>query len=104
MTCVIYVGTTISMEIDYDPNKDALNMAAHDGISLELARHLDWDTLIAKADTRKDYGEHRMIGYAPLGERLYCIVFTDRGAGETTVRRIISLRKANVREVTHYGK
>jgi uncharacterized DUF497 family protein len=39
-----------------------------------------------------------MIGYALQGERLYCVVFTDRG----TVRRIISLRKANNREIMRY--
>src|SRR5690606_6986497 len=39
--------------------------------------------------------EVRYIGYAPIKDRLFCVVFTDR-PGE---RRIISLRKANVREV-----
>ncbi len=39
-----------------------------------------------------------MIGYAPIGRRLYCVVFVDRGE----VRRVISLRKANSREVRMY--
>lgn len=59
---------------------------------------IEWDTLLAKMDDRKDYGEKRMIGYAFLGDRLYCEVFTDRG----NERRIISLRKANQREVKYY--
>jgi hypothetical protein len=39
-----------------------------------------------------------MIGYALIQSRLHVIVYTDR-AGE---RRIISLRKANKREVQNY--
>ncbi|MBF0429416.1 MAG: BrnT family toxin [Magnetococcales bacterium] len=45
-----------------------------------------------------NYGEERMIGYAPIDRRLYCVVFVDRGE----VRRVISLRKANSREVRVY--
>ena len=51
-------------------------------------------------DTRLDYAELRMIGYAFVGMRLYCVVFADRAG----VRRIISLRKANSREVDLYAK
>ena len=41
-----------------------------------------------------------MIGYAYIGLRLYCVVYTDRG----DERRIISLRKANSREVKRYAE
>jgi uncharacterized DUF497 family protein len=77
--------------------KDSINLAKH-GVPLSLALMIEWDTLLAKMDDRKDYGEKRMIGYALLGDRLYCVVFTDRG----NERRIISLRKANQREVKYY--
>ena len=50
-------------------------------------------------DTRSDYGEARMIALCAIGERLYCIVYVDR----EDVRRIISLRKANYREVMDYA-
>jgi uncharacterized protein len=50
-------------------------------------------------DTRHDHGENRQIGYAYIGLRLYCVVFTDRDES----RRIISLRKANNREINHYA-
>ncbi len=49
--------------------------------------------------TRHDYGENRQIGYAYIGLRLYCVVYTDRDES----RRIISLRKANNREINHYA-
>ncbi len=88
------------MDIDFDPAKDAKNIAKHGGVSLALAREIEWETLWAMEDDRQDYGETRMIGLAYIGLRLFCVVFTDRGA----TRRIISLRKANSREVKRYAE
>lgn len=85
------------MQITYDQNKDIVNQAKH-GLSLALAIDLEWDWLWAAPDTRKDYGESRMIGFAPIDDRVYCVVYVDRGQQ----RRIISLRKANKREVKSY--
>jgi uncharacterized protein len=84
------------MEIVYDPAKDAINRAKH-GVSLDEAARLDWNRVLAKPDTRMDYGEPRQIGYGPIGH-LYCVVFVDR---DDTLR-IISLRKANNREISRY--
>ncbi|WP_248885162.1 BrnT family toxin [Acidithiobacillus acidisediminis] len=86
------------MQITFDPAKDQRNTNKH-GLSLSLASRLEWDLLLATVDDRKAYGELRMIGYAPIGTRVYCVVFTDRGEE----RRIISLRKANSREVKQYA-
>ena len=85
------------MVICFDTAKNALNQLKH-GVSLAQAKELEWDSLIAMRDDRHDYGEHRMIGFAFWGERLFCVVYTDRGEQ----RRIISLRKANKREVQFY--
>jgi len=85
------------MEFDYDTSKDEANYVKH-GVSLADATDLEWDTLWAMQDCRWDYGECRMIGYALMGDRLYCVVFTDRGE----IRRMISLRKANNREIKKY--
>lgn len=49
-------------------------------------------------DERFEYGESRMIALAPQTEILYCVAFVDRGE----VRRVISRRRANRREVKHY--
>ena len=87
--------------ITYDPAKDSSNQAKH-GLSLALAEGLEWDTLECKPDTRRDYGELRQLGYAIAGDRLYCVVFVDRPADAPIERRIISLRKANSREVKSY--
>lgn len=87
--------------ITYDPAKDLSNQVKH-GLSLALAAELEWDTLECKPDSRRDYGEMRQLGYAIAGDRLYCVVFVDRPAGAPIERRIISLRKANSREVKSY--
>ena len=86
------------MKIVYDVQKDKINISKHQGISLGKANYIEWDSLYVKEDKRFDYGEKRMIGYAFIGERLYCVVYTDRDSS----RRIISLRKANKREVKDY--
>lgn len=90
------------MQITYDPAKDASNLEKH-GVPLAMATELEWETLICKPDTRRDYGETRQIGYAISGERLYCVVFVDRPPEKPRQRRIISLRKANSREVNSYA-
>ena len=87
------------MEIAFDPDKSARNLAKH-GVSLALAATLEWEWLLAKSDSRQDYGEARMIGYAPIGDRIFCVVLVDRDA----TRRIISLRRANSREVKRYAQ
>lgn len=49
-------------------------------------------------DERIEYGEARMIALAPETGILYYVAFVDR----SRARRIISLRRANRREVKHY--
>jgi uncharacterized DUF497 family protein len=82
---------------DFDPEKDATNLRKH-GVSLAAAAQLDWDAALAWIDDRADYGEMRIVALAPIGDRLFFVVFVDRGNS----RRIISLRRANRREVNHY--
>lgn len=85
------------MLIEFDPQKDASNLAKH-GVSLALAVELDWEAALVWLDDRFEYGESRMIALAPREEILYYVAFVDR----ERVRRIISLRRANRREVKHY--
>jgi hypothetical protein len=85
------------MRIEFDPAKDAGNQAKH-GLSLSLAEELDWDAALVWVDDRYEYGELRMIALAPKTETLYYVAFVERGEA----RRIISLRRANRREVKHY--
>lgn len=87
------------MRIEFDPAKDTANQAKH-GISLTLAGGLDWEAALVWIDDRFDYGEVRMIALAPKTGILYYVAFVERGK----VRRIISLRRANRREVKYYVK
>ncbi|MFM6992338.1 MAG: BrnT family toxin [Rhodoferax sp.] len=87
------------MLLEFDDAKDRANRVKH-GVGLDVAASLEWDTLWAKPDTRRDYGETRCIGYALCADRLYCVVYTERGEA----RRIISLRRANPREVLIYAE
>lgn len=87
------------MEITFDPGKDEANIAKH-GISLANAALIEWDTALTWPDVRKNYGEDRIAGIGYIGDRLFYVVFVDRDE----VRRIISLRKANDREVRRYAE
>lgn len=89
------------MRVTVDPSKDESNLTKH-GVPLSLASELEWADMQAWPDSRQDYGEARMVGLAPLGNRLYCVVFVERPPERPTERRIISLRKANAREVKRY--
>ena len=87
------------MEIVFNSTKDAINKEKH-SISLGAASDFEWDDAVVWPDERKDYGESRMVGIGYIGNRLYFIVFVDRG----DERRIISLRKANKREESIYAQ
>ena len=85
------------MPIEFDPTKDVANQTKH-GVSLSVAIELDWEAALVWIDDRFEYGETRMIALAPKTAILYYVAFVDRGE----VRRVISLRRANRREVKHY--
>ncbi len=85
------------MRIEFDSAKDLANQTKH-GVSLSFAGELDWEAALVWVDDRIEYNETRMIALAPKTEILYYVAFVDRGE----VRRVISLRRANRREVKHY--
>jgi len=85
------------MRIEFDPAKDVANQAKH-GVSLSTAGELDWEAALVWVDERFEYGETRMVALVPRTQILYYVAFVDRGE----VRRVISLRRANRREVKHY--
>ncbi len=83
----------------FDPSKDALNRVKHD-VSLALAELLFAGPHKATTDDRFDYGEVRQIAIGLIGGRLFVCVYEDRQAE----RRVISLRKANQKEVNRHGQ
>lgn len=78
-------------------------MAKH-GLSLSEAASFEWDTAVVWPDRRRDYGEARMAALGYIGLRIMAVVFVDRPADQPTERRVISLRKANSREVQRYAE
>lgn len=87
------------MDITFDSAKDEGDKNKR-GVTLELASKIDWPEVLWQPDTRKDCGELREVGYTVIDGRLYCVVFPQRG----DVMHVISLRKANPREVRHYAR
>jgi uncharacterized DUF497 family protein len=86
------------MELEWDEAKDAENRRKH-GVSLAAGARLDWTAGDIEPDARRDYGEARWTVKAPLEGRRHVCAFTLRNGR----RRIISLRKANLRERRSYG-
>ena len=85
------------MTIVYDPGKNEKNIALRD-ISFDQASEFDWSRALIVEDKRRDYREQRFQAFGFINERLHILVFTPRG--EDT--HVISLRKANKREVKRY--
>jgi uncharacterized DUF497 family protein len=83
----------------FNPAKDAANRAKH-GVSLALPEILFADPHLLTTDDRFNYGEVRELAFGRISGRLFVCVYADRGEE----RRVISLRKANGREVKRYGK
>ncbi|MGH7887242.1 MAG: BrnT family toxin [Candidatus Binatia bacterium] len=81
------------MSITYDPDKCARTLRDR-GLDFEDAPVVFAGLTVEVEDTRKDYGEMRMICYGSLEGRLVVIGYTPRGAD----RHIFSMRKANRRE------
>jgi uncharacterized DUF497 family protein len=91
------------VNVTFDPAKDAANVAKH-GVSLTEAAGFEWGSAVVWPDTRRDYGEARMVALGYIGLRIMALVFVDRPPEKPTERRIISLRKANSREVKRYAE
>jgi uncharacterized DUF497 family protein len=86
------------MRIEYDAAKSRRNAALR-GIDFADAIELFSGPHVTQPDLRRDYGERRVIAYGLIRGRLHVCVYTLRG----DVHRIISLRKANRREIDAYG-
>lgn len=87
------------MGIEYDENKSQENQRLR-GISFDLILNFDFEGARVVEDRRKEYGERRYQAIGLIAQRLHVVVFTLRGANI----RVISLRKANSREVAVYEK
>lgn len=85
------------MGISFDAAKSEKNILAR-GISFDMASEFAWDSALMVEDLRKSYGECRFQALGLIGGRLHMMVFTPRAQKA----HVISLRKANKREVKRY--
>ena len=87
------------MQLTFDPVKNDRNIQDR-GLAFMLVSEMDWATAYIGEDQRKDYGERRFRVLGCINRRLYAAIFTPR-VGKI---HVISLRKANSREVKVYEK
>ena len=80
---------------EWDEAKRHSNRSKH-RLDFTAIEAFDWDTASTKPDNR--HGELRFVATGYIGSRLHIVVYTERGDR----MRIISLRKANPREVRDY--
>jgi len=87
------------MTYEWDERKRKTNLEKH-GIDFSAIHLFDWECATIFADQRIDYEEPRMVAYGSIKGRLVVVVYTIR---DNENIRIISMRKANKREVNRYG-
>jgi uncharacterized DUF497 family protein len=85
------------VDISFDAAKSERNIATR-GLSFELAVEFEWRSALIVEDKRRDYGERRFQALGQIDSRLHMLVFTPRASKA----HVISLRKANLREVKRY--
>ena len=84
--------------ISYDPAKREWTLKTR-GLDFADAAEVIEGLTAEIEDTRKDYGERRIICFGVLQGRLVVIGYTLRGS----VRHVFSMRKANDREHTRFA-
>ncbi len=84
------------MHYEWDPAKAAANLDKH-GVAFDAIHDFDWSAAVGGRDPHA-HDEVRFRAYAPIDGRLHQCVYTWRGDS----CRLISLRKANLREVRKY--
>lgn len=89
--------TTIIMHVTFDPGKRAKTLAER-GLDFARAPELFKGITVTLEDSRLDYGEPRCITLGYLDGRMVVVVWTRRGRS----RPIISMRKANEREIAKF--
>ena len=85
------------MGYEWDEEKRLVYREKH-GVDFSKIDGFDWASSTVRLDNRHE--EQRFIALGHIGTRLHVVVFTWRG----TDIRVISLRRANSREVRDYER
>jgi uncharacterized DUF497 family protein len=80
---------------EWDDKKNEKNREKHD-VGFEVMADFDWETAIIIPDDR--HTEPRWFAMGYISDRLYAVAYTERNKKV----RVISLRKANIRERKRY--
>jgi uncharacterized DUF497 family protein len=83
------------LEIEFDQQKSDRNEEER-GIPFSLATEFEWNSVVERPSNR--YGEERFMAFGLIRNRVHALVYTKRGL----IVRVISLRRANEREVKYY--
>ena len=84
------------MIYEWDEAKRLGNVVKH-GVDFAESARFQWGEAVIEPDDRYDEPRFRALGY--IGSRLHVVVYTERGDN----RRIISIRKANPKEMQRYA-
>ena len=87
------------MQLDWDSNKREQTLKER-GLEFASVADADWDSAMTVEDSRTDYGETRYVSLVLIGDRLCVVAWCMRG----DALRVISLRKANKKEVRIYDE
>jgi uncharacterized DUF497 family protein len=83
--------------IEFDNTQREITLFTR-GLDMARANEVFDKSHLDQIDVRKDYGEARIRTFGYLDKRPVFIVWTYRG----NIRRIISMRRANEREIQKY--
>ena len=87
------------MKIEFDTKKSIKNDIER-GLPFDVLEDFEWEAAVYYEDTRKEYGEIRFIAIGYLFGKIHHICFTIKPDSY----RIISLRRANKKEIKYYEK
>ena len=86
------------MKLDWDAAKRLVTLNER-GLDFADVAEIDWARALTLQDLRQIYPETRFVTYAPIKGRLCVVAWCYRGQA----LRVISMRKANKREMKRYG-
>ena len=85
------------MRFTWDPTKAASNLAKH-GTAFNDVEAAEMEIAVVRATLNHDGGEPRFLALVPINDCVHAVVYTiERGSFH-----VISLRKANEREIDQY--
>ena len=92
------------MTFDWDPAKSDRNLAQR-GFDFEFATQLFATTYVEFDDTRRAYGERRVVALGVADAIPLTVVYTDRVTSDgAIVRRVISARLSHRKERRRYAE